>query len=725
MIATNQPIHNRRIASLVFFGLIIAIVPVALLREAWETAAGDELALALGLTVWLLGMVLGAALGRLAPVRLARGLLSLAGFLLVMAPFAAIMLARALPGILHLSSGELLSLPQQLAVLLLILLPVSLLGGAIFTVAGRLPDINPRSVYAAEAAGWLLGGLAATWLFVITQPFAVFSMMAYFILAAVLLLWPTRWAPAAVALFGFCFGFILPFSTDSLDELTLNWRWPEQEVIDSAYTRHGHGVILEKYGQRALYVNGHLALTLPERQNAEKLANLALLQVERPMHVLLIGGLGGLLPEVLKHPVYKVTLAEEDPNLAELAYDYTDIATRATAKFPNIRRSYGDPRRLVNNEEQAWDAILIDIPSPTTALANRCYTVEFFRDARRALHRGGVLAFVLPGKNTINNEELLERNSAIYRALADIFPYLAVTPLGTNYLLASDTPLTLDPAELSRRLKERNIDERLGNDYLFADIAMRELTKRYQSGHDVNSDEAPVAYLHSVMVRQRLPSGRLAGFFSSLAVRSSWQAGIMLFCLLLVGGLAPAAVWRRGWPARWGTLLSVAILGFVGMASSVLLLLIAQQSLGTLYLLLGALTAPGMAGIALGMWASARIGQWGLRGLILLEMLLAIVLPSLAASLPGWPFILAILVLGFGMLLAGSAVGALFTRAVSAGISPGIVHAVSLLGAVLAGLSIGTLLLPMRGLWTTALFLAVMLVIAILSLFRFGHSSGD
>jgi len=718
-------IHNRRIASLVFFGLVIAIVQVTLLREALETAAGDELGLALGLTVWLLGMTLGAALGRLAPVRLARGLLSLAGFFLIVAPFAAVMLARALPRILHLSSGELLSLPQQFAVMLFILLPAGLLGGVIFTLAGRLPDINPRSVYAAEAAGWLLGGLAATWLFVITQPFAIFSMMAYFTLAAVLLLWPTRWVPAAVALFGFCFGFILPFSTDSLDTQTLTWRWPEQRVIDSAYTRHGHGVILENHRQRALYVNGHLTLVLPERQTAEKLANLALLQVNRPMHVLLVGGLGGLVPEVLKHPVYKVTLLEEESKLAELAYDYTDIATRTTARFPNINTIYGDPRRKVSAETQAWDVILLDIPSPTTALANRCYTIEFFRAARRALHHGGVLAFSLPQVYTVNDEELLERNSSIYRALADTFPYMSVTPLGTHYLLASDAPLTLDLAELSRRLKERNIDARLGNDYYFADIAMAELTKRYRNGSEVNSDQSPAAYLRSVMVRQRLPSSLLAGIFSSLAVRPSWQAGMMIFCMLLVGVLAPAAVWRTGWPARWCTLLAVAILGFSGMALSVLLLLIAQQSLGALYHLLGALTAPGMAGIALGTWASPRLGRWGLCGLILLELLSAAVLPSLAASLPGWPSIIAILALGFGMLLAGTAVGALFTQAISAGISPGIVHAIGLLGAVLAGLSIGTLLLPARGLSTTTLFLAVMLAIAIISLFRFSHSTSD
>lgn len=724
-------IYNRQITALAFFGLVIAIVQVTLLREALEASAGDELALALGLTVWLLGTALGAALGGLAPVRHARGLLSLAGFLLMAVPFAALVLARAMPRILHLAPGELLSLPQQLAGLLFTLLPVCLLGGVIFTLACRLPHSNPRSVYAAEAAGWLLGGLAATWLFVITQPFAIFSMMAYFALAAVLLLWPTRWIPAAVALFGFCFGFALPVQTDGLDRRTLSWRWPEQQVIGSDYTRHGHGVVLERYGQRALYVNGHLALVLPELQTSEELASLALLQVDRPMHVLLVGGMGGLLPEVLKHPVYKVTLVEEDEKLEKLAHDYTDDATRAAAQSPAIRKLYGDLRRLVSAGDKTWDAILLNIPVPTTALANRCYTVEFFRSARRALHHGGVLAFALPGADSFYNEELLKRNSAVYRALTEVFPHVMVTPLGTNYLLASDMPLTLDPAELGRRLREREIDAQLVNEYYFAAITppeqAAELAERYRNGREVNCDGAPVAYLHSVTLRQQIHSGRLAELFAALASWPSWQTGGMLLGLLLVGLLAPAAVWRRGWAERWRIRLAVAILGFAGMALTILLLLIAQQSLGALYHLLGALTALGMAGIALGVWASARLGIRGLRGLILLELLLAAALPLLARALSEWPFLLAVLALGLGMALAGAAVGAIFPLAVSAGVSPGIVYAIDLLGAALAGLSIGILLLPAHGLGATAAIITVLLVVAAAASFRFktGNASAS
>jgi len=725
----DQSTHYRNVAALALFGLVIAVAQVTLLRETLEASGGDELSLALGLTVWLLGSALGAALGALAPARAVRILLSAAGLLLMAAPFAALMLARESLHIFHVSPGELLTLPQQLGSLLFILLPVCLLGGAVFTLACRLPDIMPRTVYSAEAMGWLIGGMAATWLFVITQPFAIFNITAYFSLAAVLLLWPTRWLPAAVALFGLCFGFTVPVSTSPLDTRTENWRWPAQHVIAGSYTLHGHGVVLERSGQRALYVNGHLAMVLPEQQTSEELAHLALLQVKVPAQVLLVGGLGGLLPEVMKHPVHEVTLAEEDEDLTKLAYDYTDDATRDLADDTYIRAYYGDPRRLVCSGGQAWDAILLNLPKPDTAEANRFYTVEFFRAARRALHRGGVLAFALPGSESAYSDEVQQRNGSVYRALAAAFPHVAVTPLGTNYFLASDAPLTLDPAELGRRLKEREIEAQFVNEYYFYALTppkdAAERAESYRQGRGVNSDSAPIAYLYGVLTHQRIQSGRLANCLIALASWRPWQAGGLLLGLLLVGMLAPAAVWRRGWTGRWSMLLAVAILGFAGMALTILLLLLAQQSLGALYHLLGALTALGMAGIALGAWGSARLGRWGMRGLILLELLLAAILPGLAWALPAWPSALAMLMLGLGMALAGAAVGAIFQLAVSTGLSPGIVYGIDLLGAALAGLSAGTLLLPVHGLAATSFFLAILLAIAIVSLFGINPSTTE
>jgi len=715
--AANHATQNRRLAALVFFGLVVAIMQVTLLREALEAAAGDELALAAGMTVWLLGTALGVGLGGLAPVRYARGLASAAGLLLMGAPFAALLLMRATPRLFHLAPGAALSLPQQLAGLLFSLLPVCLLGGAIFSLACRLPNSNPRSVYTAEAAGWLLGGLASTGLFVITQPFAIAGMMAYFSLAGVLLLWPTRWTPVAVATFGFCFGVVLPVSTDSLDARTLAWRWPAQQIVASDYTRHGHGVVLERNGQRALYMNGQPALVLSERPAAAAWAHLALLQVEKPRRVLLVGGLGGLLPVVLRHPVREVTLAEEEPELAKLASDYTDNATRTATRYLCVHTRYGDPRRLIRDGDERWDAILLNIPAPTTALANRCCTVEFFRAARRALRRGGVLVLALPDMNDGGSEALRRRDGAVYRALADAFPHVAVTPRGTPYLLASDTPFILDAAQLGRRLKAREIDARVVNMRNLIALKVPEPAARDRQKGSVNCDAAPVAYLHDVLQRRRQSPGGSAGVFASLASWLPWQAGGLLLGLLLAGVSAPVALRRHGGAACWRLRLVVALLGFTGMALSLLLLLIAQQALGALYHLLGVLMAAGMAGVVLGSRAGARPGARSLHVLLLLELLLAAGLPLLAQALPGWPALPAFSVVGLGMALAGAAVGAVFPLAVSAGISPGTVYTLDLLGAVLGGLSI-VLLLPAHGLGATALVPAALSVVAIVSLIR-------
>ncbi len=719
--------HRRRVAvmapsarpltAIALLGLVMAVIQATLLRETLEAAHGSELSLALALTLWLLGVAAGAALGALVPVCLARTALTAAAALALAAPFAALLSARAATHLCHLVPGELLTLAQQIGIGTLTLGPVCLLIGVMFTLACRLPGVPPRVVYLAEAVGWLLGGAAATWLFVTLSPFTIFSILAYLTAAAALLLWRTGWAPAAVALFGLCGGHFIPLSParlNDLDRQTLQLRWPEQKIVADAYTPHGHGVVLERNGQRALYEQGRLALVLGETQTAEELAHLALLQVAAPRRVLVLGALGGLLPEVLKHPVREVVVAEVDTVLTRLTRNAADPATRRAMDDPRVRIVYGDARRLIATGG-LWDAVLLNGAEPATALANRCYTVEFFVQARAALRTGGVLAFPLPGAENYYGPELLARNGAIYRALDIAFPHVTATPLATNYCLASDQPLCLMPAELGRRLTQRRIATELVNayyfDYLLSVDRIAELAVQYRTQPATNRDAAPIAYLHDALYRQRQQPGRLAGALAILADWQPIQMGAVLLALALVGAMLPAVPWRRRWPARWLVFSAVIAVGFVGMAGNILLLVLAQQLLGALYHLLGALTAVGMAGLALGAWDAPRRGWRGLPPWIALGIGIVLSLPAFANAAAGWPFALTLAVLAFAMLVLGLLVGRIFPLAVDAGLSPGVVYSADLLGAALAGALTGTLLLPAYGMVPIGIVLALLLLL--------------
>ncbi len=333
------------LASVVLLGWVIATSQTILLRETLAAAQGNELAIALALGQWLLLTAAGSAAAGLLPSRFSRQFFVVGALLLGPALFAALLTARGLPRIFSLAPGALLSLDEQGLGLLLTLAPFCLLGGASFTLACRLPGVAPQRAYLAEAVGWLLGGVTATWLVETWQPFAVAAGLSVGAVLAAALLAGRAWILAAVGLA--MVAVLGQRGLGAIEARSLAWRWPGETIEASAYTRHGHVAVLLRAEQRALYEDGHLALVLPERQSSEELAHLALLQVREPRRIFVARGMGGLLPEILKHPVVEVGLAEPETTLAEMEIKAADPATRQALRDPRVRMLTGDVRNLL------------------------------------------------------------------------------------------------------------------------------------------------------------------------------------------------------------------------------------------------------------------------------------------------------------------------------------------------------------------------------------------
>jgi len=202
-------------------------------------------------------------------------------------------------------------------------------------------------------------------------------------------------------------------------------------------------VVLEstEFG-RVLLLDGLVMLT--ERDEFiyhEMLVHPALSLLTHPDRVLIIGGGdGGALREVLKHPVRQVDLVDIDGEVIRVSQEF----------FPWAKSAFSDPRTSVFVEDgvsfvagqkpKTYQAILVDSTDPVGP-AKALFEKSFFEAIRSILAPDGILT--LQSESWFYHLNILKRT---YTALKGLFthvrPYWAPTPTYPGgswcFLFASD-----------------------------------------------------------------------------------------------------------------------------------------------------------------------------------------------------------------------------------------------------------------------------------------------
>ncbi|MFQ5954386.1 MAG: polyamine aminopropyltransferase [Kiloniellales bacterium] len=102
------------------------------------------------------------------------------------------------------------------------------------------------------------------------------------------------------------------------------------------------------------------------------------------------GGDGGTLEEVLKHPVEGVTLVEIDAAVVEIARRYLPSVGGDAFDDSRTRLVIGDGARFVAETDDRFDAILVDSTDPHGP-GEALFGEAFYRRCRARLNPGGVL----------------------------------------------------------------------------------------------------------------------------------------------------------------------------------------------------------------------------------------------------------------------------------------------------------------------------------------------
>ena len=737
---------SRLTFSLLTMGFTALIAQVVLARELLSLFLGNELTIALALTMWLLIVAVGSAMAaraaRLAQRRNAFAWSQLATALLL--PISLLVVRRIGPS--GLAAGEALSIGAVLAASLETLLPVCLPLGFQFVLAALAASRDrsnaPASlayVYGAESVGAVLGGLAFH--FYLSQHASAFGIFALASLlnatsATWLLLGASApkplWLVSAVAA---CAALALLGVSSRADLLTMRSspRWGGYTVVSHSPSRYGDLVSTVRAGQLSVFQSGVLVYSSESDESDEVTAHLPLLEHPNPKAVLLIGGaLGGLPRKILEHPLARLEAVDLDPALLPEVARAALTSELAPAPVGDARfhLHFGDARLFVRSAAARYDVILVNVPDPTTAGLNRFFTLEFFSEARRALASGGVLAFSLTGSPHLLSGPVLLAAATADDTVRQVFPDVVVVPGDHMLFLASNKPggLTRDPELLVQRLARRNVRSEFVNEAWLRDAlspfraASIEGQLRQVARPPLNTDLDPISYCHQYRVWVDQVSPGLAGVAASLSRIRVWWAALATPLALIALAIAR----RRSATRKLGAVLAVAGIGGFGMVVEVMGLLVFQSALGYLYYALGALVAAFMAGLALGAALIARRqADWAgsarpLVAALVTAALVAAVLPAVFRAAMPVPALAAIAV-GIIFVLVGSLVGAVFPIAAAryrggSGIAAagGVIYAADLIGSAGGAFLAGAVAVPLLGLAGASHFMALLLIAPLL-----------
>ncbi|MBA1154646.1 polyamine aminopropyltransferase [Microvirga mediterraneensis] len=212
----------------------------------------------------------------------------------------------------------------------------------------------------------------------------------------------------------------------SMSAVLYHWRTEFQDVLIFENPVFG----------KVLVLDGIVQLT--ERDNHiyhEMIAHVPLMAHGSARDVLIIGGGdGGTLKEVLKHPVDRATLVEIDGEVIDLSRRFLPDVSGGAFDDPRTTVLVMDGTRYIAETATQFDVIVIDSTDPLGP-GEKLFTPAFYRACRSRLRPGGVIA-VQSGAPFFQPMELDQVCGRLAASFAGVRPYLAPVPTYAGGMLA-------------------------------------------------------------------------------------------------------------------------------------------------------------------------------------------------------------------------------------------------------------------------------------------------
>jgi spermidine synthase len=679
-------------------GFTSMLLQITVLRLLLSVFSGNELDIGITLSFWLIYVGIGSYAGKRFSFKHAFWISFVLIALLSLPTVIAIKFVRVF---LSLEPGEAVSFMDTVLSTGLILLPLCFIIGMQFPLAVSYAGTpNPAGrIYGLESLGSFVGGMLFT--FVIAS--RVSAIKLCLVLSLIDIAAAVYLSRKFIVLLLCLFSLFLYFR---FHDTAPSFSWHGAEVSLTGESEMGEIAVIRLGNQSSIYTNGQIVFSYPDAHTEEMSTHLPMTMHPAPRGILVIGGSPGILRELLKYQVDRVDFIEHDPMIIDISLKLLKTADDKAVKDPRIHLINQDGRRFIKSaEDRFYDLIVLNLPPPSTASINRFFTIEFFREVKQLLRKGGILSMHIPQSTGYMGKRMQMANGSVYNSLRTVFQNTAVTSQEYGLLFASDSYIDSNPDILEERFIKRSLPVTYFHQNIFRDafsVFGVEYVKQRLSGiTSLNTDLKPSAYLFNLMLWSEIHGGRFFQHVLSIKTWHIYSAGLIVLALLSF----PLFAQRRCVVS-----FSVFATGFSGM-SLLLVVLLAYQALhGYVYEMIGVLSASFMIGLWAGTIVTKSLRK-PLRALLLMDLFFL-----LLTVMTGFFFRVDVILYGT-VFIAGIICGGQFSTAIASlaeNSNGGRLYALDLLGSFMGSLISSLIVIPLFGIPSALFLIAVIKVFAAL-----------
>lgn len=777
--------------ALVLMGLSGFAGQIVCLRELLIVFSGNELSIGIVLANWLVLEAIGAYLGKLVD-KIEKKLDFFVWTQVLFCVFflVSIYLTRIIKNILGVLPGESLNLWQITWTSAFLLSGVSIFHGSLFTIGCRIYSGFDKSsdkdtkehgtsigrVYLFETLGSILCGIILTFFLIgrLTS-FEIVSGIVFLntLMCLILLYFKSVLMGhqgnyigrkfslnflSITCIIAFILSVFLVFGGDKkLHETSIKHQWKDQNVLFYANSVYGNVTVIKAAEQYSFLSNGVPVIIAPYPDSvfSEETVHLSMLAHSKVEDVLVLsGGAGGLLNEILKYKIKKIDYAEMDPLIIKTVSSFPTQMTESELKNPRVNVHRTDGRFFLKQTDSGYDMIFVGLNNPSDLQINRLFTKEFYETVRKKLKSEGIFVVTLPGSLSYLDKSLTELNDTVIDTLKSVFQNVRVIPGDFNIIWASD--LT--------KISDINADTIIKNylsikpqtNVISVPHIKYKLEKRWAEWFDsmmekekehtrINTDFHPKAVFHSLSYWSSMFSPEMLKFLnlsSKLKLKHIVLFAVLILLIFLFFQRMSTKVRKFSIPCAIG------FTGFAGMLYDLILIFAFQVSYGYVYQWIGILITSFMFGVALASHMMTqklheiknkiRVFLWteGFHIIYSILLLVLFVFPELFKGIAetGGGFLKGIFLLlcfiggfltGFQFPLAGeihlenlSRTSDGWTGERNITSTAGTLYGIDLLGGWVSGICGGIVFLPVLGLAKTCAIIVIFKLISFIIVFK-------